>query len=71
VSPVGLIPYRACQFDHVTIKNSTVHHNNCGVEEIIVGPALGRQQTTAVDALLATHHMRVTIRPSSIPYVAD
>ncbi|MGY4497915.1 hypothetical protein ACVWYH_001846 [Bradyrhizobium sp. GM24.11] len=42
VSPAGLVPYRACQFDKVVINNNAaLHPNNCGIEEIIIGPALG------------------------------
>ncbi|WP_271573967.1 hypothetical protein [Bradyrhizobium sp. CCBAU 11361] len=53
------------------MNNAALHPNNCGIEEIIIGPALGRQQTIAVEALLATHRMRLTIKRSEIPYVAD
>lgn len=71
VSPAGLVPYRACLFDKVVINNAALHPNNCGIEEIIIGPALGRQQTIAVEALLTTHRMRLTIKRSEIPYIAD
>lgn len=71
VSPAGFVPYRACQFDKVVINNAATHPNNWGIEEIIIGPALGQQQTCAVDALLASHRMRLTIKRSAIPYVAD
>jgi hypothetical protein len=71
VSPAGLVPYRACQIDKVVISNAVLHPNNYGIEEIIVGPALRQQQTCAVEALLASHHMRLTIKRSAIPYVAD
>lgn len=69
ISPVGLVPYRALQFDLATSALS--HPGNFGIEEIIVGPALGPQQAIAVDALLASHSMRLQIHRSSIPYVAD
>ncbi|MET4608771.1 hypothetical protein ABIB90_008279 [Bradyrhizobium sp. JR4.1] len=71
VSPAGLVPYRACQFDQVVINNAALHPNNYGIEEIIIAPALGRQQTIAVEAVLATHRMRLTIKRSEIPYGAD
>lgn len=70
VAPAGLVPYRSCQFNEVIIHNSTTHPNNCGIEEIIVGPALAPQQAWAVEALLATHQMRLAIKRSAIPYVA-
>jgi hypothetical protein len=69
VSPAGLIPYREFQFNLATTRS--VHPNNFGVEEIIVGPALGKQQVIAVEALLASHSMRLQIHRSAIPYVAD
>jgi hypothetical protein len=70
VGPAGLVPYRAFQFDTV-INLKISHPNNLGVEEIIVGPANREQQVAAVDALLAWHHMRLSIRKSTIPYIAD
>ncbi|WP_166298278.1 DUF2971 domain-containing protein [Bradyrhizobium sp. 2S1] len=71
ISSTGLIPYQAFQFDLATTKSALPHPNNFGVEEIIVGPALGQQQVIAVEALLASQSMRLAIRRSSIPYVAD
>ncbi|WP_176422093.1 DUF2971 domain-containing protein [Bradyrhizobium sp. 2S1] len=74
VAPAGLVPYRSCQFgqfNKIIIPNSTSHPNNCGIEEIILGPALAPQQVWAVEALLATHQMRLAIKQSAIPYVAD
>jgi len=71
VSLASLVPYRACQLDKVVINNAALHSNNCGIEEVIIGPALGRQQTIAVEALLTTHRMRLMIKRSEIPYVAD
>lgn len=71
VSPAGLVPYLAVQFDKIVINNTAVHPKNWGIEEIIFGPALGHQQACAVDALLASHQMRLTIKRSAIPYVAD
>jgi hypothetical protein len=68
----GLVPYRACQMDKVKPrKGTTLHPNNYGIEEIIIGPALPKQQESAVDALLASKSMRLTVRHSAIPYVAD
>lgn len=40
-SPAGLVPYQAFQFDLATARNALSHPNNFGIEEIIVGPALG------------------------------
>jgi hypothetical protein len=71
VSPTGLVPYHAFQFDLAAPINSLNHPNNFGIEEIIVGPALGQHQVSAVEALLASRHMRLTIKRSAIPYVAD
>lgn len=71
VSPTGLVPYHAFQFDQAAPINSLNHPNNFGIEEIIVGPALGQHQVSAVEALLASNHMRLTIKRSAIPYVAD
>lgn len=69
ISPAGLIPYRALQFDQA--RSVLSHPGNFGIEEIIVGPALGQQQVIAVEALLASQSMRLQIRRSTIPYVAD
>ncbi|MCP2214233.1 hypothetical protein AB7M42_008786 [Bradyrhizobium diazoefficiens] len=71
ISPAGLIPYQAFQFNLATAKGALTHPNNFGVEEIVVGPALGQQQVIAVEALLASQSMRLEIRRSAIPYVAD
>jgi Protein of unknown function (DUF2971) len=71
ISPAGLVPYEAFQLDLGALKNSVLHPQNVGIEEIIVGPALGEHQVRAVDALLASNHMRLTIKRSAIPYVAD
>lgn len=71
ISPAGLVPYQAFQFDLATTNSAVSHPNNFGIEEIIVGPALGEQQVIAVEALLASQSMRLTIRRSAIPYVAS
>jgi hypothetical protein len=71
ISPTGLVPYHAFQFDLAAPINSLNHPNNFGIKEIIVGPALGQHQVSAVEALLASHSMRLTINRSAIPYVAD
>jgi hypothetical protein len=71
VSPAGLVPYQAFQLDLATARSALSHPNNFGIEEIIVGPALGQQQVIAVEALLASQSMRLAIHRSAIPYVAD
>jgi hypothetical protein len=38
-------------------------------DRLIVVPALANQQLAAVDALLASYHMRLTIQKSAIPYL--
>jgi hypothetical protein len=65
-----IIPYRSCSLDRVVV-NIALHPSNCGVEEIIVGPAHSREQLASVDALLSTQGMRTTINKSVIPYIAD
>lgn len=66
----GIIPYLSCKLDQ-TLVNITLHPDNFGIEEIIVGPALGRQQLAAVNALQTTAGMRTTVRKSVIPFIAD
>lgn len=66
----GIVPYRCCRLDKVVV-NITLHPNNFGIEEIIVGPAFSSQQLAAVDALQATQKMRTMVRKSVIPFIAD
>lgn len=66
----GIVPYLSCKLDKVLI-NVPQHPNNIGIEEIIVGPALGRQQLAAVDALQHRNGMRTIVRKSVIPFIAD
>jgi hypothetical protein len=70
INQAGLVPYKAFQFDKI-INRKLMHPNNAGIEEIVIGPANREHQTHGVDALLASHHMRLFIRRSDIPYVAD
>jgi hypothetical protein len=70
VTGAGLVPYRSCRLDRVPV-NITLSPQNIGIEDIIVGPGLGRHQIAAVDALLAKNGMRTTIRKSAIPFIAD
>jgi Protein of unknown function (DUF2971) len=70
-SPRGLVPYVAVKLNAKIIDNRVFHANNVGLERVIVGPALPDEQKLAVDALLASQHMRFTIDKSAIPYVAD
>ncbi|WP_342711431.1 DUF2971 domain-containing protein [Bradyrhizobium sp. B124] len=70
IGPAGLVPYTTFHFDKV-INSKISHPQNLGVEEIIVGPANRDHQVAAIDALLASNCMRLQIRRSSIPYVAD
>ena len=65
------MPYIPCHFDRVTTENLLLDQKNSGLEEIIIGPALRETQKLAVDALLASHHMRFEVRKSTIPYMAD
>jgi hypothetical protein len=65
-----IIPYRSCSFAKVAV-NISLHPRNCGIEEIIVGPAHNDQQLASIDALLSTQLMRTTIRRSAIPFIAD
>jgi hypothetical protein len=69
VAPQGLVPYKPVKLDAMTINNPLLPPNNVGIECIIVGPALANQQLAAVDALLASHHMRLSIQKSDIPYL--
>jgi hypothetical protein len=70
VGPAGLVPYRTFKFAEVVVSDAS-HPNNLGIEEIIVGPANDKHQIAAVDALLASHKMRLTITKSKIPYTAS
>ncbi len=71
ISPTGIVPFHAFQFDLASPTSSLNHPNNFGIQEVIVGPALGEHQVSAVEALLASHHMRLAIKRPAIPYVAD
>jgi hypothetical protein len=70
-TPRGLIPYLPVKLNAKVINNPRYHPRNCGFERIIVGPALDDQQRVAVDALLASQHMRFEITKSAIPYVPN
>ena len=70
-TPRGLVPYISFKLDEKIIDHPSFHRNNLGFERIIVEPALTDEQKQAVDALLASAHMRISIEKSAIPYVAD
>ena len=70
VASAGIIPFQSCKLDKVQV-NITLPPQNIGIEEIIVGPALGDQQIAAIDALQAKNKMRTIIRKSAIPFIAD
>ena len=65
-----IIPYRSCGLNKVVV-NITLHPSNCGIEEVIVGPAHSREQLASVDALLSTQGMRTAISKSVIPFIGD
>jgi Protein of unknown function (DUF2971) len=65
----GLIPYLPFRLDAKIIEHPLFHPNNIGIERIVVGPALEDQQLAAVDALLASQHMRLEIVKSTIPFL--
>lgn len=65
----GLVPYKPVKLDAKIIEHPSFHRNNVGIESIVVGPALLDQQWHAVDALLASQHMRVQIAKSVIPFL--
>jgi Protein of unknown function (DUF2971) len=67
----GLVPYVPVKLNAKIINHPKFHPNNVGFERIIIGPALSEQQKFAVDALLASEHMRFTIDKSTIPFVTD
>jgi hypothetical protein len=67
----GLVPYLPVKLDAKIIQNARFHPRNVGIERIIVGPGLSDQQRTAVDALLASQHMRLEIGKSDIPYIPN
>jgi hypothetical protein len=62
----GLVPYLPINLNP---KKNFLHHRNLGFERIVVGPGLSDQQITAVDALLASQHMRFEIAKSGIPFI--
>ncbi len=64
----GLVPYLPMKLDAKLIDHAPFHSNNVGIQRIVVGPGLPKQQTIAVDALLASQHMRLEIQKSDIPY---
>lgn len=66
----GLVPYFPVKLDAKIIENPMFHLRNFGMERII-GPALDVSQRAAVDALLASRHMRIEIVKSAIPYVVS
>jgi Protein of unknown function (DUF2971) len=66
----GLVPYLPVKLDF-DIKHPRLHPRNIGIERIIVGPGLSDQQKAAVDALLASQHMRLEIGKSGIPYIPN
>ncbi len=70
-SPSGIIPYLPCKFDQVKITSPIFAPQNLGLEKIIIGPAMKPNQRVAVDALLASHHMRFSVVDSDIPYTAN
>jgi hypothetical protein len=57
------------KLDAKLIDHGSFHPNNVGIQRIVVGPGLPKQQTIAVDALLASQHMRLEIHKSNIPYI--
>jgi hypothetical protein len=65
----GLVPYLPVKLDAKTINSPRFHPQNCGFDRIVVGPALNDHQKAAVDALLASQHMRIQIDKSEVPYV--
>ena len=65
----GLVPYQQVRLDARTINHPLLHPNNAGLESVVIGPALAAQQQAAVDALLASQHMRVKIIKSTIPFL--
>jgi hypothetical protein len=65
----GLVPYLPMKLDAKLIDHVSFHPNNVGIQRIVVGPGLPKQQTIAVDALLASQHMRLEIQKSNIPYI--
>jgi len=65
----GLIPYLPVRLDAKIIDHVSFHPKNVGIERIVVGPGLPDEQKIAVDALLASQHMRVEIQKSDVPYI--
>lgn len=65
----GLVPYLPMKLDAKLIDHTSFHPNNAGIQRIVVGPGLPKEQTIAVDALLASQHMRLEIQKSDIPYI--
>jgi hypothetical protein len=68
----GLVPYLPVKLNAKAMNHLSPEARNIGIERIIVGPALLDQQKTAVDALLASRHMRgPEIEKSRIPYIPN
>ena len=62
----GLVPYLPINLE---AQKHHFQHKNIGFERIVVGPGLSNDQITAVDALLASQHMRFEIAKSNIPFI--
>jgi hypothetical protein len=67
----GIIPYLPFELQAKGAKYPRSPQQNCGLECIVVGPGLHDEQGIAVDALLASQHMRFDIRKSKIPYIPN
>ena len=70
-TPLGIIPYLPVRLDAKIINHPMFEPKNIGIERIVVGPALPDRQRKAVEALLASEHMRVEIVKSDIPYLPN
>ncbi len=66
----GLVPYLPVKLNRKIIDHPRYHPQNCGIARIVVGPGLRNSQLTALDALLASEHMRLEIGRSGIPYAS-
>ncbi len=67
----GLVPYVSVKLNAKEINNPPLHPKNVGIERIIVAPGLADHQKKAVNALIASQHMRFIIQKSDIPYIPN
>ena len=68
---VGLVPYLPFNLADDALGSPAGRIDRLGIERIVVGPSLGKEQIAAVNALLRSHNVQARVEKSDIPYTAD